>query len=192
MSSSSSESLVAVIFYSALGIATLVTSIVLAFRYVKNCTSPICSCTQDTSMSSQGGSSSSLAPAQNNLLTAIPNIIKTATSGESTSQTIADVVGDIATVESQPTTVTKSTSSPDGMTARVTAAVNTAMVAHTKAITAAIKKPADNANTSKQQTKKVKLNTATPVAIIPASTPRPAASSEPPAAVESTPAESAV
>ena len=185
---SSSESLVAVIFYSALGIATLVTSIVLAFRYVKNCSSPICSCTQDTAMSSQGGSSNTLSP-PNSLLTAMPNIINTVTSSESTGQKIAEVVGEIADVESKAEP--KPSSSPDGLTARVTSAVNTAMVAHTKAITAAITKPSDTASTSKAQSKKVKMS-ATPLAIIPVLTPRPVTLEQSPVSSVPTHSESAV
>ena len=99
MDQAAAESVTAIIFYSALGIAALITSIVIAFRYVKNCSSPICSCTQDTTLSSsQNGSTNSLT---NGIMHAMPNIIKTVTTSDSTGQTIAGVVGDIAEAMSE-------------------------------------------------------------------------------------------
>ena len=180
MDNSASESIASVIFFSAFGIAALVTSIVIAFRYVKNCSSPICSCTQDTSMSTHQATASTASTAMSSgVMAAIPNIIKTVTSGESTEQTIAGVMGDIASsVIDAPNASESNQQSTSGgnLTARVTTAVNSAMSVHTKAITSALAKQttaqAQQQTQTQQQPKKNVKQSATPVAYIPTSTPR--------------------
>lgn len=217
----SSESTVAIIFYSSLGIATLVTSVLIAFRFVKNCTSPLCSCNQDTNQSggqqSGGSFTSSIMnaipnimttvtsnestgqkiaevvgdvasalntsvgdmgvhphqqsnPMESGLLSAIPSIAKTVTSGESVGKTIAGVVDDLAISEKASTSIINMGDMgvyphTEGLTSRVTTAVNNAMAVHTKAVTESLKRPASVDDSLLYETKK--KYKVTPVAIMP-------------------------
>lgn len=101
------------VFYCFVGATGLITSIFIALRYVKSCNSPLCSCNQDTALSSQA----QVTTPQNSAATGPTS---------PTSQILQSIPAIISSIAPQQSAST-ATQPVTGLTARIHNAVSNAM-----------------------------------------------------------------